>query len=80
MESSGGVEAEAESGEATSVARPERSAKAHPGTARRVALQLDMPDPPVCFKDEVVASGIDIRSNHLDTVMPDEPAMLEHVR
>jgi hypothetical protein len=48
--------------------------------ARRVALQLDVPGPPVCFKDEVVASGVDIRSNHLDTVMPDEPAMLEHVR
>jgi hypothetical protein len=39
-----------------------------------------MPNPPVCFKDEVVTSGVDIRSNHLNTVMSDEPAMLEHIR
>jgi hypothetical protein len=39
-----------------------------------------MPDPSVCFKDKVVASGIDIRSDHFDTLMPDEPAMLEHLR
>jgi hypothetical protein len=47
--------------------------------ARRVALQLDVPDPSVCFKDKVVAPGIDIRAAHLDRMTPEEPAVLKHL-
>jgi hypothetical protein len=43
------------------------------------ALQLDVPDSSLRFEDEVVAPGVDIRSDHLDGVMPDEPAVLEHL-
>lgn len=50
------------------------------GASLPAALELDMPDPSVRFEDEVVAPRIDIRPDHLDTVMPDEPAVLEDIR
>jgi len=45
-----------------------------------VGLQLDVSDPAVCFEDDIVARGVDIRSDHLDVMMTDEPAVLEHFR